>query len=64
MFPLVQLPKKFKEEIPIEVKIGEKFPLVQLPKKFKDFQDVQDLQIDVSNSEFPLVQLPKKFKAW
>jgi len=38
-FPLVQLPKKFKEpSAPVVVPQPEVFPLVQLPKKFKALQ--------------------------
>jgi len=37
-FPLIQLPKKFKDMIvPPELRGEELFPLIQLPKKFKVF---------------------------
>ena len=37
LFPLVQLPKKFKEQALAYPRWGYWFPLVQLPKKFKAF---------------------------
>ena len=59
MFPLVQLPKKFKGRRQLNVqRLCTKFPLIQLPKKFKgDFTSRCP-----AYAGFPLVQLPKKFK--
>ena len=60
MFPLVQLPKKFKEEICSEDRDVIEFPLVQLPKKFKGYTKyILWVSLGIA---FPLVQLPKKFK--
>ena len=59
MFPLVQLPKKFKVSLKAMTPAPYAFPLVQLPKKFKV------LMGEIRRHEqawFPLVQLPKKFK--
>ena len=62
MFPLVQLPKKFKVlSMLVILSIGFLwFPLVQLPKKFKENEELKQR---VDTLSFPLVQLPKKFKA-
>ena len=59
MFPLVQLPKKFKGSVLLFWFAGEWFPLVQLPKKFKG----STTRSRTEEEQFPLVQLPKKFKA-
>jgi len=62
LFPLVQLPKKFKVQNakPKPIIRLLKFPLVQLPKKFKADPGYKAPQ---HINAFPLVQLPKKFKA-
>ena len=56
--PLVQLPQKFKDGIPVVTGCPNSFPLVQLPQKFKGLKVARERQCAV----FPLVQLPQKFK--
>jgi len=59
VFPLVQLPKKFKALLCKGHKQQPTvFPLVQLPKKFKGLRPLPNC----CYMWFPLVQLPKKFK--
>ena len=61
MFPLVQLPKKFRGNANrVVVWSACQFPLVQLPKKFRGQQARNIFELD---GGFPLVQLPKKFRA-
>ena len=63
MFPLVQLPKKFKAAlVKFCRELGRMFPLVQLPKKFKEIYT--DHLGRCMRAKFPLVQLPKKFKVF
>ena len=60
-FPLVQLPKKFRDQIENVFHDVEAFPLVQLPKKFREWKSGLVFRTGV---KFPLVQLPKKFRVW
>ena len=59
MFPLVQLPKKLKDDPSGGTDTHNVFPLVQLPKKLKEALIIFASQYLL---EFPLVQLPKKLK--
>ena len=59
VFPLVQLPEKFKMLRSLYPHVRYVlFPLVQLPEKLKICAGA----VSIGGAKFPLVQLPEKFK--